>query len=566
MSSSAKYCFVPSLNQSFGTSTSSLCLGACLPTARRAATCVEIRVRLEKMAKEADTAFAATLENAASCLLLDTICIDDTQETRPWLLAFTAHVRALAEDEQLPDEAGFPGQGYVWLLFLCTDAFSEINSGGLTATYMDQLLLSGDEAFDLAITGQAVSGPSRAALEQARMAQLPFIYLSLARELTEKLTGTYSRRHPLDEVVLSAFLCKLEHMRSISSSVCTVLETLLASHPPQTTLFREPHSDPTTSPLEAMLAPIQGFYLLTTWSFTTLVLPLFREIKRRRLVLEDNTLRDLAGGNSLSFTEKLARDRLVLAEQQLREYFVVALEANDKLVQNLPATAVSATLRKEGAVEWIVVLLDEVEGETLAIDEKLCEILERTVSTLKLGGYIHFSPYIDGLIHRLEHCTAAHRNPLPHSLPPGPALPLAPPSSDPVHLGIPILPLELDSAFLPATSVTAAPAFDPSQTLLESFVNLDAIASSVSMTDFSFASSTPFPSIPPSDVPAPLVSSTCLSTPFLDGLPREAGCALPSASVEMQETSCETWTEREDGIAVLGGVEGGARQGDHQIW
>ncbi|GAA5821105.1 hypothetical protein JCM11251_001967 [Rhodosporidiobolus azoricus] len=409
-----------------------------------------------------------------------------------------AHVRDLAETGPLVTR-----QRYVWLLYHCVDVFAEINSGRLTASYMDELELTGEEQFNLTHLDQQYQD-----------------HLARASGNTDwpDISPTYARRQPLNEVVLSSFFSDLEHMRSISSSVCAILEGLLASLPSPSTLFPLASPPPPNDPLAAALAPLQGFYLLATGAFTTLVLPLFRELKRRRIVLESDVLRRTAAGRSTTFAERLAKDRLVVAEQHLREYFLVAVKASDRLLQQIPALAVSATMRQDVGVEWVAMLLEEVTRGEFAVDEEWVEILTRTAASLKIGGFIHSSPYIDGLIERLEHCVSIFTRTQPSAahfaLPQDPPLSLTshqhfPPHAENITSSI-LLDPDRRFSSLPSSAAASPPSCldDPSAFTTS---QLDSLANSFVVVD---RASSPLPDLsidagffdlafPPSDLANP---------------------------------------------------------------
>ncbi|GAA5860128.1 hypothetical protein JCM8547_009193 [Rhodosporidiobolus lusitaniae] len=382
---------------------------------RRAPRCEVMRRTVERMAKEADVAFETSVENAASCLLLDALShSSDELKARSWLSAYMAHVRELAHTGQLFGEGKDKSDyGPVWLIHLSADVISEINAGRLTSTYADQLALGGEDNVDAEKLDQELKDTLAKGVDKNHypsVGLMPVIYLRTARELTEKLLGTHARREPLNLDALSTFLTSLERLRSISNSYCAIVDTVLAhdpkaAHATAKLLFPHAITLPGQRRWTHSLA-LQGLRNFTVYSFSSLVLPLYRELMRRMALSDADTL---SSSSPLSFAEKQHRDRLALAVQHVREFFLFAIEAKVEGLKHVPNVATFSTLRKTQTIDWVETLIEEVESGRVQMGEKVCKVVERLSASLKVAGYVHSSIYIDNLILRLDNHVLAFR-------------------------------------------------------------------------------------------------------------------------------------------------------------
>ncbi|GAA6033140.1 hypothetical protein JCM8097_002965 [Rhodosporidiobolus ruineniae] len=453
---------------------------------RRAAQCAALRAQVEQLARVADLAFEQppTVEGAAACLLLDALQVVDANasKTRPWLAAYMAHLRELIDHHELAtdgSDADVLGNPTLWSIYLSADVVSEIDAGRLTSTYADQLALVGSDVPDAAkldkdlrevVDRQVRDGVDRKLWPDIR--PIAMLYLSTARELTEKILGTHARRNPSDLQPISSFLTTLTHFRRISSSFCRIVDGLLPPHERDLSLF--PHAKPASSRGGAntlgrsgaaqqrytRALALQGIRTFAVYVWTSLVIPFYRELARRKRALEDQeqerqfnaaaaaqaaTLSEetspaadrpatgtapglsstypaaapaASGGPSPAGFEPPDEDALsrrqTLSQLSLhvthaREFVRAALEAKVDGFDKAPNVATMATLRKVQAVDWAVVVAEEVEAGEWKMDEGLCRICERLSSLLKLAGYVHSSLPIDALILRLDNLALAYR-------------------------------------------------------------------------------------------------------------------------------------------------------------
>ncbi|GAA5869403.1 hypothetical protein JCM8547_008665 [Rhodosporidiobolus lusitaniae] len=491
---------------------------------RRKEMCRRMVAATERMAKEADIGFDATFENAATAMLLDSMAFSGISTPasagRPWLSIYMAHLRSLADSEHSAKE--FEIHLPRWTIHLATEVVSEIDSGRLTSMHGDRLFLAGGDRPDIlkldARLKLAVQRP-RAEDVWPDVQALSRVYLDTARELVDKLTGTYARRAPFEELALSEFLSTLDRLRSISASHCACVDSLF---PVDFTtnfecLLAFPHA--VDRPKRYTLALGQrNMRSMGAFAWSSLVLPLYRELQRRLGALSASA----AMSDSPSFAERMLADRVSLALNHVRELLRAALEAKVENLAGNPFVGTFIALSRIGMADWARLLLEEVEAGTWLLDGKTAALAERFSSVLKLAGYIHSTPEIDDLILQLDNLHLAFRLAQQPITLPGP---LAPALSNP-----------LDFLCTPSSAPSSTTAFEP--VLPTSLPHFGLLGSDVAL------------SLPPSGPSASSTSSP--NVPLVDSSTATVPTDLDSFEQVLNSTSGDGSTS----IVVDGGLVG----------
>ncbi|GAA5883987.1 hypothetical protein JCM6882_002093 [Rhodosporidiobolus microsporus] len=391
---------------------------------RRRGVCAAMRGEAERLAKVGDAAFEASVENAASCMMLDSLTgVELSSPTttssaspppRPWLAAYVSHVSSLAEDETLRGPNGdlvFDPQ--MWNPFFVSEVMCDVGGARTATKETDHITLAGADVPDAAQLDKAMKEmllqPTDRMLWPDHLSYGRLI-LAAIRELTDKFLSTHARRAPLNDPALTSLLTTLTHLRSIAASTTTLFTrldtTTTAPHarpaPAPETQWLFPHALPKANAMRYDGAMARhGFKTLAALGWTALVLPLYRELQRRCAAASSSTPN---GDADEDFEARQARDRLDLSLRQVRELLLLAMEVKVGAVEANPHP-----LRRLGVAEWAEALVEEVEAGRWRVEGKVVDIVERFSSTLKLLGYAHSSPRIDDLVLRLDNHALAYR-------------------------------------------------------------------------------------------------------------------------------------------------------------
>ncbi|BGP42515.1 hypothetical protein JCM10450v2_006614 [Rhodotorula kratochvilovae] len=385
---------------------------------RRWAAFSTMRDHAVRVAKEADVLLQASKDNAGTCLMLDLLTNvgDDAPPNRPYLAAYMNHIRTMVDTGEFDDD----NAQVVWSIHLSSDMFSEVAAGRLTSTETDQLILAGSVEADL----DGLEEKIRSWLPRPHVNQVwgqvlhPFslAYLSLGRELIDKILSAPARRQPYDEAVMAHFLKRLHRFRSVTSLLLQLLDSLLEGDEP----WMFPHAKPRRVRYTPQMAlrGIRGFIAI---SGSVLVVPLYRELCRRLSEAEDAARTATDDRAREEAQERFERVELTVRQVRriLPDAFGVVIDALDRS----PHIILFAAMRRIGIVDWAAVVLHEVETGAIPLNDKLVGMLEKLAVVFKRAGYAYTSPHIDALIARLEAHAFAYRlaNAVP-AAPPAPAL------------------------------------------------------------------------------------------------------------------------------------------------
>ncbi|GAA5836265.1 hypothetical protein JCM11251_001447 [Rhodosporidiobolus azoricus] len=381
---------------------------------RRSQVCSAMRAEAERLAKESDTAFEATVENAASCVLLDALAGVElsaspialnsvaSSRPRPWLAAHISHLRVLADDASLQIPHGEQGNARfdpeMWAPFFASEVMCDAVDARMTTKDTDHFTFTGSEIPDAAKFDKELKLIALGPVDERQWPDLNSfgrIYLATARKLHTDFLATSARRAPLDDTALSSFLASLNLLRSITTTSIGILTRLDALYEPSAeTTWYFPHAIPRKLRYDGAMGR-QGFQDFANFSWTSLVLPMYRELQRREAIAAVSSMQSLEGEDD--FEARAARDRLRLSVSQVRELLFLAMKARSATAQYNPHA-----LRRMGYMDWAEALLEEIEAGRWFKTEKVIEVVERFSSVLKLVGYAHAGPRLDEIINRLD--------------------------------------------------------------------------------------------------------------------------------------------------------------------
>ncbi|BGP34350.1 hypothetical protein JCM10296v2_006165 [Rhodotorula toruloides] len=382
---------------------------------RRKAACEALtKLALEK-AKEGEVMLHASLDNAATCYVLDSLVnIDDGEKrtSRPWLSAYMTHLRAIIDKGEI--ESPSLTSLHPWALHLSADLFTEVHSGHLTSTLQDQLLLTGPspvshkEVVDLYKKAMAEKG------QWPNITPFAMYYINSARKIVESLLSPYARRQPLDNAAISSVLSALSRLRSLTLLHFQACEPLI-NYSFKPSLF--PHAKNRKNRWTPELAA-RGLRNWGAFTWTGLITPIYRELGRRMQQMQENLQR---GEASLTEIEtRQAYERLEMSFRQVRDLVPDAVETVLDAVERAPQYVLLVTTRRFPLTGLIEILADGVEQGTLLTDERRF-LNGASASALKRAGYASSSPQLDALIHRLESHALTFRLAMPLPLPAGQA-------------------------------------------------------------------------------------------------------------------------------------------------
>ncbi|KAJ7764401.1 hypothetical protein B0H16DRAFT_444770 [Mycena metata] len=276
--------------------------------ARRAPTCRALHAAALRAAWDTGVMLNVSIENAASCFLLDTLESNGPSGlSRPWATAYMSHVRALAPMWRTPNIT--PPQSSNWAGFLMAEALlSTRGRKPISVTPGDQILLCGPEPRSLEqflAWVQASAEKPGARMLFDSMKSYSFHVTQLARELWETVIGDHVRLAPLPESAVIHLLSSLSLIHAIHTHLMSRVDALCPdSRSADATAFCR---NDEWSEDRAVRSCAYGIAM----GFVGLVLPLYRELSYRVGLLANAEPR-------ASASVALARERLGLLAAQAR--------------------------------------------------------------------------------------------------------------------------------------------------------------------------------------------------------------------------------------------------------
>ncbi|KAJ6508832.1 hypothetical protein C8R45DRAFT_968923 [Mycena sanguinolenta] len=347
------------------------------------------------LACEAGIHVNVSANNAASCLLLDVLDRLNAAPSRPWAVSFVSHARILAAKDFRR-----PGSHYRWNHFndfMFAEALAAMaRRTPVLFTYNDQLLLSGSESPALEQVLQSLQ-----AMAQASKKNVLHV-TRLARDLYDKISGDYARRHPLAEGAVIHFLSSLSILRSILSLVLTHPDlssadgdVLFYGHNP--TQRREVDN-------------VRACAFVMSIGFTSLVIALHKEVAYRVRQADEATTSIVAAETSTATQPQTrwAHERLRTIDRQVHEMAGQAVGHVARTLQLLPSLPHLAYLEWSCIQDWADFCVAEA-AESGAVDSERARVMGTFISSLKLFGYSCEIQRSGELIAQMEAFVGQHR-------------------------------------------------------------------------------------------------------------------------------------------------------------
>ncbi|KAJ7838275.1 hypothetical protein B0H14DRAFT_1087687 [Mycena olivaceomarginata] len=321
-------------------------------------------------------------DNAASCFFLDVLERFNAATTRPWAVAYVSHSRILAGHRE-------EAEPLRWNAYIMTEALAATaRRTPVLFTYNDQLLMSGSEPPPLEQLLQSLQGMFQASKKVSSVifsAIRPYLFhvTLLARDLYEKITGDYARRHPMAEAAVIQFLSSLSILQSILTLVLTQPEFFV----PGDLLFYE---SPVQSPQNRRQSDnVRACVFAMAIGFTGLVLSLHKEIEHR-VSTDPPTLQN-----------RWIQERMGTIQRQVHEMASLAVGDIARALQLLPSLPHLNHIGFSTIQDWADFCLAE-SATTGSIDPARVKILETFITILKAFGYSFETPRSAQLIEQME--------------------------------------------------------------------------------------------------------------------------------------------------------------------
>ncbi|KAJ7505374.1 hypothetical protein B0H11DRAFT_418311 [Mycena galericulata] len=362
---------------------------------RRAPMCRSLYEHAFALACEARIHLEPSEVNAASCFILGLLERFNETTSRPWAVAYISHIRTLAGSWNDVEQ-----QRGVWAGFLMAEALaSTARRMPVLITHNDQLLITGSEppSLEQLLTSLQVmhqtSKKPFGGLAFTAVRPVLFHVTGLARDLHDKITGDYARRHPIAEVAVVRFLASLSILQSIVTMVFSEILGIDGGVSP----FRAfPTLEPPVRHGEHDTLRACGYAIAI--GYMSLVLALHREMERRAT----------AGAGAVQ--DPWAQERSGVLRRQAYELAsatVADVARTLRLLPSLPHLAHIAWSNLQGWAEFVL-----AEADTAGtIPPARVQVFEVLVAALKLTGYSWDIPHLSVLIDRMEGYVAQHRNP-----------------------------------------------------------------------------------------------------------------------------------------------------------
>ncbi|GAA5837930.1 hypothetical protein JCM3766R1_001522 [Sporobolomyces carnicolor] len=352
---------------------------------RRDANCEKLRKRAVKIAWERGTLVETSEESMASCYLLEMLeGRNDANAGKPYGSAFVSHLRSLLDLED-PGSPKVMNMSLGWSALMMREAIFAASAGRTSHfTATDDRLLCGDppasieaslletvDDVDLRDTVTLFFRPFR-----------PYTYhcASLARALSDHVTGTFARKQPLDELFVTKYMTHLDHLLHLFA----VLESRIAMvlSPAATSAHALP------APFEAERQFIMRACLYTlSLAWCGLSLPLFVDLRRRVRALEQSPMEQPALHSVPSHQRTLSRLRLLL--DQVRSTTLKAARMVAQTVREAPSLAFLTHLQSENLDKWAELLIEtrvvEDGGQGITREERRSDLADIRDGLLTMG-------------------------------------------------------------------------------------------------------------------------------------------------------------------------------------
>ncbi|KAF7343904.1 Zn(2)-C6 fungal-type transcriptional factor [Mycena venus] len=365
-----------------------------------------------RLASEVGVLLEPSEDNAVSCFMLQ--FLENARETRsrPFAVQYLHHVRVICES--WGEEHMEPPNATIWTGFLLMEALEttlhrqpilvlvllphlffhpDMND---YRSHHDQLLITGRDPLSLqnlfiSLQSAMQEGKEQPVIPFTAMRPYLFHVTRLARDLYEKITGDFARRHPLDESSITEFISSLNHLHSIRSLIFDQED----ENYPGDSLFCP------SAQKRGLQLNLRSCAYTMTFSRAILVLGLHRELVHRAVISSSSSP---AIGPAAA--DHWAAERLALLRRQVSEMADLTLGEIVRGLRTMPSLPHIAHIHRGNVVAWAEFCLDEADAAGSVSPERAA-IIETISEALKLIGYSW--PLPSGLVERLDAYVDTHR-------------------------------------------------------------------------------------------------------------------------------------------------------------
>ncbi|KAK7014256.1 Zn(2)-C6 fungal-type transcriptional factor [Favolaschia claudopus] len=366
-----------------------------------------------RLACEVNIILEPSEDNAASCFMLQFLFIEP-EKSRPWASGYLSHLRILCDDAWAEENMNAQS-ATVWTGYLLMEVLeTTLNRQPILISSHDQLLIMGPEPLSLQNLFASIQSVVQKRKEQPLIpftVLRPYFYhvTRLARELYEKITGNYARRHPLDESCIMDFISALNHLNAICSLVFNNDDETY----PSDALVCPPPNPPIQLSAGDSSLNLRSCAYIMTLSRTTLVLALHRELVRRAALPSSSPSIPSSYVTSparvvqaQAQADQWAAERIALLARQVHTMADLAVIEVASALRTMPSLPHMAHSNRGVVVEWAEYCISEAEANGSVSPERSAT-MQTLSEALKLIGYSW--PLKSGLVERLDGCLRKQR-------------------------------------------------------------------------------------------------------------------------------------------------------------
>ncbi|KAL8278795.1 hypothetical protein RQP46_008864 [Phenoliferia psychrophenolica] len=345
---------------------------------RRESVCEKLREKAVRLAWERGTLVESSEDNMACCHLLEMLeGRNDPKAGKPYGSAFVSHLRTLLDES---DQGGAPqimNMPLGWSALIMREALFAANAGRTSHfSVADDLLLCGPvpPSIDEALLETVDDVDVRDSVTLFFRPMRPYTYhiARLARECSDRISGTHARKQPLDERFVSKLLTQLDHLFQLLSILDGRISFVLSAA--ATSAHALPGEFET-----------QRQYIMHTLqlAWSSLSLPVYTDLKRRIEALK-------TGPTSSMSERRRTRERLETLLAQVYRTTIKGARMVASCVHGAPSLAFLTHLHQERLESWIEILLEartvEQGGEGITAAEKQND-LQWMLDGVKIMGW-----------------------------------------------------------------------------------------------------------------------------------------------------------------------------------
>ncbi|GAA5984885.1 hypothetical protein JCM10908_002436 [Rhodotorula pacifica] len=377
-----------------------------------------------RAAKEVDVWMEPTVDNAATCSLLDIstrvdeIMSLDSRRTRPFHRAYVSHLSYLVENDAIPCSYEQHGPA-IRTIHLAGDICGDIGMGMVTSSFEEQRIITGSDQI-----------PSAAEVEKAYKAALAaplrdmwpdvhpicLVYISTARAMVNDLFAPHRRKAPVDVAAFTRHFHAILELQNLASLHARVWDRIIAKATASATApdGKNPSGAYTLFPhlvrRKVRWSPLlaaQAIGRFGSYMWATLVVPFISELTRRVSAMESPSA-GTSPASSTSATKTFAQEheqaQLHLLLRQARALVPLVVEVQFKLFKESPSLALIGLSKPIGMAETFELWLDLIESGHVVANAALAAAAAESV---RLGGWVYSNRRLDILVDRLDSIAAS---------------------------------------------------------------------------------------------------------------------------------------------------------------